>query len=176
LALGDDKKTLFLLRHAKSSWKNNNYLPDHDRPLNKRGQKQGLKMGKLLKELNAIPEYVVTSTAKRAVDTSNLIVESSGYHGRIDLDPSLYHQTSADQFIKTLNNMPDIYTRVLLIGHNPSLEVLIKKLTNREEIMKTCSLAQIDLRVKSWKDIVCEGENMIIGSLVNIWHPNLNEK
>ena len=174
MALDGDRKILLILRHAKSSWKNNSFLPDHDRPLNKRGQKQGMRMGKLLKELGSIPDYIVASTAKRAVDTSKLVVESSGYSGRVDLDSSLYHQASAEQFVKILSKMPDRYNKVLLIGHNPSLEGLINKLTNRTEIMKTCSLAQIDVQIKSWKDIVYE-EN-VIGSLVNIWHPNLNKK
>lgn len=172
--LDGDRKILLILRHAKSSWKNNSFLPDHDRPLNKRGQKQGIRMGKLLKELGSIPDYIVASTAKRAVDTSKLVVESSGYSGRVDLDSSLYHQASAEQFVTILSKMPERYNKVLLIGHNPSLESLINKLTNRTEIMKTCSLAQIDVRIKSWKDIAYE-EN-VIGSLVNIWHPNLNKK
>jgi phosphohistidine phosphatase len=173
LALDGDRKILLILRHAKSSWKNNSYLPDHDRPLNKRGQKQGIRMGKLLKELGIVPDYIVASTAKRSVDTSKLIVESSGYGGRVELDSSLYHHESAEQCVKILSNVPDGYIKVLLIGHNPSLEVLITKLTNRTEIMKTCSLAQIDLRIKSWKDIVYEEK--VIGNLVNIWHPNLNK-
>ncbi len=174
MALDGDKKILLILRHAKSSWKNNSYLPDHDRPLNKRGQKQGIRIGKLLKEIGNIPDYIITSTAKRAVDTSKLVVESSGYEGRVDLESSLYHQASAEQSVKILSKMSDRYIKVLLIGHNPSLEGLISKLTNRMEIMKTCSLAQIDLRIKSWKDIVYE-EN-VIGNLVDIWHPNLNKK
>jgi phosphohistidine phosphatase len=173
LDLDADRKILLILRHAKSSWKNISFLPDHDRPLNKRGQKQGIRMGKLLKELG-IPDYIVASTAKRAVETSKLVVESSGYSGRVDLDSSLYHQASAEQFVKILSKIPDRYNKVLLIGHNPSLEGLINKLTNRTEIMKTCSLAQIDVRIKSWKDIVYE-EN-VIGILVNVWHPNLNKK
>ncbi len=174
MALDGDKKNLLILRHAKSSWKNNSYLPDHDRPLNKRGQKQGIRMGKLLKELGNIPDYIITSTAKRAIDTSKLIVESSGYGGRVDLDSSLYIQASAEQFVKILSKLPDRYIKVLLIGHNPSMEGLIYKLTNRTEIMKTCSIAQIDVWIKSWRDIVYE-EN-VVGSLVNIWHPNLNKK
>ncbi len=130
-------------------------------------------MGKLLKELGHTPDYIITSTAKRAVDTSKLIVESSGYGGRVGLDSSLYHQASAEQCVKILSKLPDGYIKVLFIGHNPSLEDLINKLTSKTEIMKTCSLAQIDLRIKSWKDIVYE--EGAVGSLVNIWHPNLTK-
>jgi phosphohistidine phosphatase len=169
LASDNYKKILLILRHAKSSWKNGEYLPDHDRPLNKRGNNQGIKMGKLIKDLNLVPDYIISSTAKRALDTSKLIVETCGYSGAIGLDSSLYHQTTTEQFIKILGNLSDKYMTVLLIGHNPSLEILIKKLTNRMEIMKTCSLARIDLRIRNWKDIVV-GENME-SSLVGIWRP-----
>jgi phosphohistidine phosphatase len=174
LALDNNKKTLLILRHAKSSWKNNDYLPDHDRQLNKRGKKQGIRMGELIKELKLVPDHIITSTAKRAIDTSKLIVENSEFNGKIDLDSSLYHQASAEQCIKILSNVSDDYIRVLLIGHNPSLEALIKKLTDRNEMMKTCSLAQIDIKVKRWKDIIYEGNTS--SSLINIWHPALNKK
>jgi phosphohistidine phosphatase len=173
LASDNYEKILLILRHAKSSWKIGDYLPDHDRPLNKRGNNQGVKMGKLIKELNLVPDYIISSTAKRAIDTSKLIVDTCGYNGAIDLDASLYHQTTAEQFIKILGNLPDKYMTVLLIGHNPSLEYLIKKLTNRVEVMKTCSLARIDLRIRIWKDIA-DGENME-GSLVGIWRPPVKE-
>jgi phosphohistidine phosphatase len=167
LILKDNKKTLLILRHAKSSWKHND-LPDHDRELNKRGKNQGPKMGKLLKELDLAPDYILSSTAKRATDTSKSVAEFSGYNGKINLDSSLYHQASAEQYIKVLGDVPDIYNKVLIVGHNPSLEDLIEKLTNRIGIMKTCSLAQIDIDIRSWKDIVNKKN---INILVNIWHP-----
>jgi phosphohistidine phosphatase len=167
LALEDNKKTLLVLRHGKSSW-NDNSLLDHERPLNKRGRNQGSKMGKLLKELDLVPDFIISSTAKRAIDTAELIVEFSGFNGKINSDSSLYNQTS-EQYIKVLAELPDNYSKVLIVGHNPSLENLIEKLTNRTELMKTCYLARIDINIKSWKDITRERDKSV---LVNKWRPN----
>lgn len=64
-------KTLLLSRHAKSSWKNPD-LPDHDRPLNKRGQNDAPRMGKLLKDEDLIPDLIMSSTAARAKRQQNL--------------------------------------------------------------------------------------------------------
>jgi phosphohistidine phosphatase len=169
--LEDNKKTLLVLRHAKSNW-NDNSLTDHERPLNKRGRNQGSKMGKLLKELDLIPDYILSSTAKRAIDTSELIVEFSGFKGKINSDSSLYHQTS-EQYIKVLADIPDIYSKVLIVGHNPSIENLIEKLTNRIELMKTCYLARIDINIKSWKDITSERDKSV---LIDIWRPNVKKE
>lgn len=164
----DNKKILLVLRHAKSSW-NDNSIPDQERPLNKRGRNQGSKMGKLIKKLDLVPDYIISSTAKRAIDTSKLIVEFSGFNGKINTDSSLYNQTS-EQYVKVLAGIPDIYSKVLIVGHNPSIENLIEKLTNRIELMKTCSLARIDIKIKSWKDITNERDKSI---LINIWRPNV---
>ncbi len=164
----DDKKILLILRHAKSSWKDN-ALHDHERPLNKRGKNQGLKIGKLLKELDLVPDYIISSTAKRAIDTSELVAEFSAYDGKINTDSSLYNQSSVEQYIKVLASISNNYHKILIVGHNPTVENLIEKLTNRIELMKTCSLARIDIKIKNWKDIVNE---MYKNDLINIWHPS----
>jgi len=57
-------KILLLMRHAKSSWKNDK-LPDKERPLNRRGEKDALKMSELLCEKELYPQYILTSTALR---------------------------------------------------------------------------------------------------------------
>ena len=56
-------KALFILRHAKSSWTEQD-LPDHDRPLNKRGKNDAPRMGKLLKDEDLIPDLILSSTAR----------------------------------------------------------------------------------------------------------------
>ena len=167
----ESKKILLILRHAKSSWKDIN-IPDKERPLNKRGRNQGLKMGSLLKDLNNLPDYIIRSDAKRAVETSELVVKSSEYNGQMNTNSSLYDQNSADQYIKVLAQTPNNYSKVLIIGHNPSVENIIEKLTDKIETMKTCSLAKIDLNIKDWKDI----QNSYHNELTNIWHPNFREE
>jgi phosphohistidine phosphatase len=168
---GDKKKVLLILRHAKSSLKYGD-IPDHERPLNKRGKKQAHEMGILLKELQLVPDYVISSTAKRAVDTAKSVAEFCGYEKEINHD-SLLYQASAEQYAKVLSVIPDDYHRVLIVGHNPAVEDLVEKLTNMIELMKTCSLAQIDINAKSWRDLASERNN---NTLVNVWHPTAKDE
>ena len=80
-------KTLLILRHAKSSWKDLE-LPDQDRPLNKRGRHDAPRMGKLLKQEDLIPDHIVSSTALRAKKTAELVAKSCKYKGDIAFDNS----------------------------------------------------------------------------------------
>ena len=73
-------KTLLILRHAKSSWQNND-LSDHDRPLNPRGQRDAPDVGKRLRNEGLIPDAVLSSTAKRARQTAEAVAEESGSAG-----------------------------------------------------------------------------------------------
>ena len=82
-------KTLLIMRHAKSSWKEQD-LPDHDRPLNKRGEKDAPRMGKLLKDEDLIPDLIMSSSAVRAKKTAELVVKTCKYKGKIVLNHSLY--------------------------------------------------------------------------------------
>jgi phosphohistidine phosphatase len=74
-------KSLLVLRHAKSSWKDTDMV-DHERPLNKRGKKDAPMVGKLLRQQHLIPELVLTSSARRARETAEAAVEASGYRLR----------------------------------------------------------------------------------------------
>ena len=69
-------KSLLVMRHAKSSWKEVD-LVDHDRPLNKRGMKDAPRMGKLLRKERLIPELILTSSARRARDTAEAAAEDN---------------------------------------------------------------------------------------------------
>ena len=76
-------KTLLVLRHAKSSWKEDS-LPDRERPLNKRGQEDAPKMGALLRKQDLLPDLVLSSPALRARSTAELVIEESGYDGEVE--------------------------------------------------------------------------------------------
>ena len=75
-------KTLLILRHAKSSWKHTN-LSDHERPLNKRGKKAAPLIGQLLYEQDLVPDIILSSTARRARNTAEIVAEVSGFEGEI---------------------------------------------------------------------------------------------
>jgi phosphohistidine phosphatase len=122
-------KTLLILRHAKSSWKDAE-LEDHDRPLNKRGEHDAPRMGHLLREEDLVPDLILSSTAKRARKTAEAVAEASGYTGEVELIPELYGG-GPEAYLETLHNLPGENLRVLVVGHNPDLEELVEMLTGK---------------------------------------------
>jgi phosphohistidine phosphatase len=161
-------KTLLILRHAKSSWKFPD-LADHDRPLNKRGKRDAPKIGNLLKEKDLVPDIIISSTAVRAEKTAKMVAKASKYKGKVTLTDSLY-AAGPDAYIDVLRNLQNKYNTVLVIGHNPGLEELVKILSGEEHhVMPTCALAHIRLDIQSWSDIVqMTGK----GRLVRLWNPH----
>lgn len=163
----ESKKILLILRHAKSSWKEPDLL-DFDRPLSKRGKRDAPKVGKLLTQLDMVPDLIISSTAKRAKDTAKAVIESCKYKGNLELDPSLY---GADyhSYVGALRAVQNEFSLVLIIGHNPALEELVRELTGRTEHMSTCALAAIDLKhTRRWDDL---GSKFGGGHLIHIWRP-----
>lgn len=149
----DNKKILLILRHAKSSWKNND-ISDHDRPLNKRGKNQGSKMGKLLKKLDLVPDHIISSTAKRAIDTSELVAKFSTYDGAINQYPSLYNQSSAEHYIKILTSISDNYHKVLNNYRPQSCNRKLDRTTNKQnrvnENMLSCKNRYKDEKLEGY--------------------------
>jgi phosphohistidine phosphatase len=160
-------KTLLLLRHAKSSWKEQD-LPDHDRPLNKRGKNDAPRMGKLLKDEDLIPDLIVSSTAVRAKKTAELVAKACKYKGKIVLDHSLYG-AEPGAYIKILEGLSDKHMVALVVGHSPSVEEAVGLLTGSlDVIMPTCALAQISLPIQDWAELK---KQKIKGKLLKVWKP-----
>jgi phosphohistidine phosphatase len=115
------KKRLFLLRHAKSSWKDPS-LPDHDRPLNKRGRKAAAAMRRLVQSEGISPDLICLSSALRTAQT----LEALGpwdQQPEIKVEDALY-LAPAPQILELLRAIPDSTRAVLVIGHNPGLQEL----------------------------------------------------
>lgn len=147
-------KTLLLLRHAKSSL-NDPTLSDNMRPLSYQGKHDVHIIRKFLKNKKLIPNMIISSTAKRAVETANLIAEYIDYHNEIHLSDLLYQTTTKD-YINVISKIPNKNNNnniVLLVGHNPILETLVEIITNELRIMKTCSLVHIVLSINSWVEL-----------------------
>jgi len=158
-------KSLLILRHAKSSWKDLD-LTDHDRPLNKRGKGDAPLMGGLLKREHLVPDTIISSSAIRARDTAEAVAKASGYKGEINSNSSLY-AAEPQAYIDALHEISDGHARALIIGHNPGLEELVEMLTGEFHIMPTCALAHVKLRVQRWVDIDYKTK----GRLARIWQP-----
>src|SRR5688572_21006606 len=87
-------KTLLLLRHAKSSWKDSD-IDDHERPLNKRGKRDAPRMGRLLRDESLLPDLILASSAKRCRKTAEHVLHASGYHGETRITGDLYEANAA---------------------------------------------------------------------------------
>ena len=158
-------KTLLVLRHAKSSWKDEK-IDDHERPLNTRGLKDAPRMGELLKEHDLVPEYILSSSAVRARLTAELAAEHSGYEGEIGGGRELYSFASED-YLEALEKLEDGYARVMVVGHNPGLEELVEWLTGVYASLPTASLAVINLDIEHWSELEEGG----VGKLVQVFRP-----
>src|SRR6266699_5476706 len=98
-------KTLLLLRHAKSSWKNSD-ADDHERSLNKRGKKDAPRMGRLLRDENLLPDLIVSSSAKRCRKTLERVIQGSSYRGESRISGELY-EADAQGLRDFLSHLPE---------------------------------------------------------------------
>jgi phosphohistidine phosphatase len=152
-------KTLLLMRHAKSSWANDGQV-DWERPLNERGQRDAPRMGQWLRQQCLAPDVVISSTARRAVDTAAAVIDASGYGGEWLREGSLY-AAEAEAFFEVLRGVPETCGTVLVIAHNPGIEEVIEALTGEAETMPTAALAQISLPIENWQALLPDVEGKL---------------
>lgn len=158
-------KTLYLMRHAKSSWKDN-HLMDHERPLKKKGRKDAAGMGGLLSGKKHTPAIIYASTAERARETAGIVAEKSGYIGEVRYDQKLYLAES-DTLVAFLRQVPEDVDCILLVGHNPGLEALAQVLSGKIVALPTAAIAHLQLPVGHWSEINLNTR----GELAHLWMP-----
>ena len=113
-------KTLYLMRHAKSSWSFDE-LNDHERPLNDRGRADAPRMGQALAQREIKLDLLVSSPAVRALSTAVLVARELPYpHDKIVVEPAIY-QADRDTLLAVVRGLPDEAAAVLLTGHNPTI-------------------------------------------------------
>ncbi|MFN7037248.1 MAG: SixA phosphatase family protein [Bellilinea sp.] len=161
-------KNLLLMRHAKSSFKEGE-MPDFERPLSKRGEKDAPRMGKLLKDKNLVPDLILSSTAARASRTAELVAEKCGYKGEILYTQSLY-LGEPEAYLEALRDLKEEdggLQTVLVIGHNPGLESLLQTLTDHLDCLPTSAIAHLKVPLRSWGALTPQ----VIAQLENLWRP-----
>jgi phosphohistidine phosphatase len=144
-------RTLLLMRHAKSSWKDDS-LADEDRPLNERGRLDAVRMGKFLRKNGLAPDFILTSTAKRARQTAKRVSTSGKFVAPIEECGELYF-SGPEAYVSRIAEVPPTVRTLLVIGHNPDLEVLAGRLTGESAILPTAAIARIELKAESWRDL-----------------------
>ncbi len=158
-------KTLLLMRHAKSSWKDES-LADHERPLKKRGKKDAKLIAKVIKKKNLIPDLILSSSAVRTKETVEVLTDALDFDGEIIYSDELYMGEPPD-FVNALKDIDNQYETVLIVGHNPGLEAYLQIIDGEIEAVPTGGLGYLVLALEDWKDISME----TMGDLIGFWKP-----
>ena len=143
-------KTLTLVRHAKSSWKDRG-LSDRERPLNKRGEHDAPLMGQFVAEAGARPSQIISSPAVRAWTTARIFARELGY-------PVEFLQREDGLYLASLDSLLDViatqdagFNNLMLFAHNPGLtdfaNYLVPGLTNN---LPTSGVVSVDLDSDDW--------------------------
>ncbi|QBG47460.1 histidine phosphatase family protein [Verrucomicrobia bacterium S94] len=143
-------KTLYLVRHAKSSWVNPSYS-DFDRPLNDRGRRDALEMARRLKDKGMLPEIIISSPARRAIETlDQLLPELCVDKKQVFMQKRLY-EASSETLIEIIQALDHSIRSALVLGHNPSITRAAEKLSG-EPVghLPTSSVAAIKLDSDDW--------------------------
>ncbi|MDR4514934.1 histidine phosphatase family protein [Nitrosomonas sp.] len=148
---------LYLLRHAKSDWKKE-AVSDFERPLSKRGVADAPKMAAWLAKQANKPTTIISSPALRAYQTALIFSHALDIQTQdINFDNRIY-AASLDTLMDTVRALPEQDQSVLLIGHNPGLDLLLQVLCKQAKprtdgkLMTTCAVAKIALE-SQWRDI-----------------------
>ncbi len=151
-------KSILILRHAKSDW-SNPALADFDRPLTDRGLKDAPRMGKVLARFKHAPDIIISSPARRAKQTAELVAKACGYQNDIQWQASFYFGSGSNLLV-ALRDLPDTINRPMLVGHNPTFTDTAAILCNPhptgklEDIrLPTAGLICFDAGIANWFDL-----------------------
>lgn len=145
-------KRLILTRHAKSNW-DDPLVPDHDRPLNNRGQTAAADLGEWLASRGYIPDKVLCSDALRSRKTWSGIAPALPGTVIVQIKPALYH-AGADVMLAVLRNAA--VDTVMIIGHNPGIAEFAQRLVTRPPLnpefqrYPTGATLVADFAIDSW--------------------------
>lgn len=153
-------RTLTLMRHAKSAW-DLSIASDHLRPLNERGRRAVPVIGSYLADLGYAPDLVLCSTATRTRETLDRLLRDFPEAPAVRYEQGLY-LAEAEDCLDRLRRLGKRWRRVLVIGHNPGLQVLAAHLIGEAnpalarqvaDKFPTAALAMLDCALETWSDL-----------------------
>lgn len=145
-------KTVYLVRHAKSSWDYHS-LRDEERPLNDRGLRDAPFMAKLLKQKGVEADAIISSPAVRALTTATFFKIELGIEGEDIIIKDEIYEAMSTTIVKLIQKLPEDLNTVMLFGHNPTF-TSVANIFHDDYIpnMPTCSIVRIDGNVKNWME------------------------
>lgn len=143
-------RRLLLIRHSKSSWKFPE-LADHERPLNKRGQRDVPLMAKHLKKKPEAVDKVFSSTAVRAI----VLAEAIGKALKAEVEPrDTLYTFSQKQLWHCLRELPDAYSALAVVGHNPAITEVVQQLgLSNIDNVPTSAVVSLSFDCDQWSAI-----------------------
>jgi len=164
---GKHMRRLMLLRHAKADWPDG--VADHERPLARRGQRQGPEMARYMADQGLVPDGVIVSTARRTQQTWELAA-SAFPAGIPKSDDARIYEASKENLLQVIREADDAASVLLLIGHNPGLTEVVYSLIDPDQASPalsrlergypTSGLAVIDFPADRWA-AVAEGSGRL---------------
>lgn len=141
------------MRHAKAE-RGDARTPDFDRPLSERGRRDAPLVGERLLRLGIVPEDLVTSPARRALETAELLADVLGVPASgVRRDPRIY-DAGAGTLLDVVQSTPDRHRSLMLVGHNPGLSELAQELARGFDAeLQTCAALVIDLPAEGWEAV-----------------------
>lgn len=153
-------KNLYLIRHAKSDWRDES-KSDFDRSLNKRGRKAVSTMSKVLEAKKIMPDIIISSSAKRAKLTADGLAKELGYKGKIKYIDTLY-LAEPETIIEQIKKVNDKYETLFVVGHNPETTELSNRLIDTYiDNVPTLGIVAIELPITHWEELSREGNRLI---------------
>ncbi|MGN6398038.1 MAG: SixA phosphatase family protein [Mucilaginibacter sp.] len=156
-------KKLLLVRHAKAEKETGG--KDFDRPLKYIGMQDAGYMADRLKEKSIIPELIIASSALRTVTTAEIFADHLGLPA--PTKSKLVYMASEQTLLNVINDFPDEFNFIALVGHNPGIAYILQYLTGEAREVHTSCVAVIDFEVDAWAE-VSKG----MGKLVYFSWPN----
>jgi phosphohistidine phosphatase len=144
-------KRLFIIRHAKSSWKDLT-LDDFDRPLNKRGKLNAPMMGDRLKSRDILPDIIISSPALRTKKTAKIIANKINYEKKIIYKKELY-ESSSSILSDIISKIDDKNSVAFIFGHNTGINGFVEKYVDLYDNVPTCGVVEIEFDCKKWIEI-----------------------
>lgn len=146
-------KTLYLCRHAKSSW-DDPALPDEERPLIPQGISKTMLVARFLKERDIQPELMISSHAVRAYETARIIAKELGYsRQKIRVDPAIY-DGSEESIADLVSGIDNTVESVMVFGHNPTITQAANLFLHpRIAEMRTSAIVGIRFDTDKWEKI-----------------------
>lgn len=158
-------KTLFIVRHAKSSWDNASQT-DFDRPLNERGIRNAPEMARRLVLRGLSPQYIITSPANRAISTARLMAIQFGQtEEMLIVDETIYEASRQDLHRVISRQNPD-HEALMIVGHNPGMSDFLNWLCDEQEILSTAAIAEVQIDSTKWN-----GWERASGKLISLDYP-----